>query len=746
MARLATHALKRIASGPLPAITLVVLLLVSLFMMSESTQNSAQFGRLYVWLLGFNIAGLVVLVGLILANLLRLARQVRHQTAGARLSLRLVLIFSVLALAPVSLLYYFSLQFLHRGIDSWFDVRVEQALTDGLELGRSSLDLNMRTVLRWQQSLAEQFLDITEGQATFILDDLLPGSAASELTLLASNGRIIASSSTDPTALVPSQPGEEILLLVRQRQPYVGLDTIRDLGLYIRVVVPIPLAGETDLRMLQGLYPVPSSMRELANSVEEAFTQYRELAYLRTPLKFSFTLTLSLVLLFALLAAFWLAFVSARRLTAPIRDLVMGTRAVAAGDYGQRLPQPGNDDLGMLVRSFNEMTRRIAQSRDETQRSQLEVEQQKAYLEVVLGNLSSGVLSLDHDLTLRTANRAAEQILDVPLALCMGLTLDEISTEHEHLQPLRQAVQERARLGVDLAWQQELTLFGARGRQMLICRGSTLGLRDAEHAGQVLVFDDITNLIQAQRDAAWGEVARRLAHEIKNPLTPIQLSAERLRHKCSGSMPEADRELLERHTETIVQQVELMKGMVNAFSDYARPPRLERAPLALNPLVEELAELYRGTATGIRIGVDLDPRLPEIEADAGRMRQLLHNLLKNAFEALADRDDGRIQLRTRERGGPGGTLAELRISDNGPGIPQEVRERLFEPYMTTKLRGTGLGLAIVKKIVEEHGGMIDIKEPRSGGVSISIRLPTATRPGHAPDDGVPMQPPGARRA
>jgi nitrogen fixation/metabolism regulation signal transduction histidine kinase len=699
MARLATHALKRIASGPLPAITLVVLLLVSLFMMSESTQNSAQFGRLYVWLLGFNIAGLVVLVGLILANLLRLARQVRHQTAGARLSLRLVLIFSVLALAPVSLLYYFSLQFLHRGIDSWFDVRVEQALTDGLELGRSSLDLNMRTVLRWQQSLAEQFLDITEGQATFILDDLLPGSAASELTLLASNGRIIASSSTDPTALVPSQPGEEILLLVRQRQPYVGLDTIRDLGLYIRVVVPIPLAGETDLRMLQGLYPVPSSMRELANSVE-----------------------------FALLAAFWLAFVSARRLTAPIRDLVMGTRAVAAGDYGQRLPQPGNDDLGMLVRSFK-MTRRIAQSRDETQRSQLEVEQQKAYLEVVLGNLSSGVLSLDHDLTLRTANRAAEQILDVPLALCIGLTLDEISTEHEHLQPLRQAVQERARLGVDLAW-----------------RGSTLGLHDAEHAGQVLVFDDITNLIQAQRDAAWGEVARRLAHEIKNPLTPIQLSAERLRHKCSGSMPEADRELLERHTETIVQQVELMKGMVNAFSDYARPPRLERAPLALNPLVEELAELYRGTATGIRIGVDLDPRLPEIEADAGRMRQLLHNLLKNAIEALADRDDGRIQLRTRERGGPGGTLAELRISDNGPGIPQEVRERLFEPYMTTKLRGTGLGLAIVKKIVEEHGGMIDIKEPRSGGVSISIRLPTATRPGHAPDDGVPMQPPGARRA
>ncbi len=746
MARMAPHTLRRLASGPVPAITLVVVLLVSLFMMSESTQNSAQFGRLYVWLLAFNVLGLVILVGLILINLVRLARQVRHQTAGARLSLRLVLIFGALAVAPVSLLYYFSLQFLHRGIDSWFDVRVEQALTDGLELGRSSLDLNMRIVLRWQQSLAEDLIDITESQATFVLDDLLPGSAASELTLLAANGRIIASSSTDPTALVPSQPGEDILLLVRQRQPYVGLDTLRDLGLYVRVVVPIPLAGETDLRMLQGLYPVPARMREQANSVEAAFSQYRELAYLRTPLKYSFTLTLSLVLLFALLAAFWLAFISAGRLTAPIRDLVMGTRAVAAGDYGQRLPQPGNDDLGMLVRSFNEMTRRIAQSRDETLRSQREVEQQKAYLEVVLGNLSSGVLSLDHDLTLRTANRAAEQILDVPLGVCIGLTLTEITADHDHLQPLLEAIRERARLGVDLAWQQELTLFGTGGRQVLICRGTTLGLLDAEHAGQVLVFDDITTLIQAQRDAAWGEVARRLAHEIKNPLTPIQLSAERLRHKCSASMKAEDRELLERHTETIVQQVELMKGMVNAFSDYARQPRLERAPLDLNPLVEELVELYRGSQPGVRLQVDLDARLPAIEADPGRMRQLLHNLLKNAVEALAGQARGSVVVRTRERHTAGGTLAELRVSDNGPGIPAAVREHLFEPYMTTKPRGTGLGLAIVKKIVEEHGGMIDVKEPRSGGVSISVRLPTTVRTTVPAPNGAPPQSPDARRA
>jgi nitrogen fixation/metabolism regulation signal transduction histidine kinase len=732
---MAAHPLRRLLSGPLPAITLVLLLLVSLVLMSESTQNSAQFGRLYVWLLGLNLAGLVVLIGLILANLVRLARQVRQQAAGARLSLRLVVIFSALALAPVSLLYYFSLQFLHRGIDSWFDVRIEQALTDSLELGRSSLDLNMRVVLRRQLALADDLAEVTEGQATFVLDDLLPGSAASELTLLAANGRIIASSSIDPAALVPSRPGEDILLLVRQRQPYVGLDPIRDLGLFVRVVVPIALGGNTELRMLQGLYPVPERMRELAATVEDAFTQYRELAYLRTPLKFSFTLTLSLVLLFALLAAVWLAFISARRLTAPIRDLVMGTRAVAAGDYGQRLPQPGNDDLGMLVRSFNEMTRRIALSRDEAQRSQSEVEQQKAYLEVVLGNLSSGVLSFDHALALRTANRAAEQILDIPLTTCLGQTLDRIATDHEHLQPLLAAWRERAQPGVGLAWQREITLFGHRGRQVLICRGSTLSASDPEHAGEVLVFDDITMLIQAQRDAAWGEVARRLAHEIKNPLTPIQLSAERLRHKCSQSMAPADRELLERHTETIVQQVELMKGMVNAFSEYARPPRLERAPVALNPLVEELVELYRGSAEGVILAADLEPALPLIDADPGRLRQLLHNLLKNAVEALAGQADGRIVIRTRGRHASGGMQVELRISDNGPGIPAAVRERLFEPYMTTKLRGTGLGLAIVRKIVEEHGGMIEIKEPRSGGVSISVRLPVTVAGNPLPADG-----------
>jgi len=721
---MAAQPLRRLLTGPLPALVLVTLLLLSLFLMSEATQDSARFGRLYVWLVGFNVAGLVVLVLLIIANLARLAAQVRQQVAGARLSRRLVLIFSLLALAPVSLLYYFSLQFLHRGIDSWFDVRIEEALSDALDLSRASLDLNMRVVLRWQESMVAKLEDVGTEQAAFLLDKLLPGSGATELTLMAHNAHIIASSSTDPTELVPNQPNEETLLLARQAPPYVALDPISDEGLFVRVLVPVPVAGSTDPRLLQGLYPVPKRLNELAGSVEQAFSTYRELAYLRKPLLYSFTLTLSLVLLFSLLAAVWLGFLSARRLTAPIRDLVMGTRAVAAGDYSQRLPQPGNDDIGMLVRSFNEMTRRLAVSRDATQRSQKEVQQQKGYLEVVLGNLSTGVLTFDRHLSLRTANLAAEQILGVPLPTYAGRTLAGIVAGHDYLAPLREAWTGPLLRSSREPWQAEVTLFGPHGRQVLMCRGSALAATDPDHAGQVVVFDDVTALIQAQRDAAWGEVARRLAHEIKNPLTPIQLSAERLRHKCSPSMQANDRALVERHTETIVQQVEMMKKMVNAFSDYARPPSLQREPLALNTLVEELLELYRaGDEARVALHADLDPDLPPISGDPGRLRQLLHNLLKNALEALAESAVPSITVTTRCRTEGGRNNVELCVIDNGPGLPDTLRDRLFEPYMTTKLKGTGLGLAIVKKIVEEHGGIIEIKEPHDGGVAVSVRLP-----------------------
>lgn len=717
--------LKWLVSSPLPAIALATLLLASLFLMSEVTQNSARFGRGYVWLLVLNIGGLVAMLLQIGANLFRLAQKYRQQAPGARLSLRLVVIFSALALAPVSLLYYFSLQFLHRSIDSWFDVRIEASLTDALELGRSSLDLYMRELLRQQQQVAAELETVSAEQAAFQIDDLLLATGASELTLMATNAHIIATASRDPITLVPYQPPEEILQLLRQGQPYFSLDPIHERDLYIRIFVPVAATADAGARILQALHPVPKRINTLAANVEEAFTQYRELTYLRTPLKYSFTLTLTLVLLFSLLAAVSAALFSARRLTAPIRDLVAGTRRIAAGDYDQQLPLPGSDDLGLLVRSFNDMTQRIARSREIARISQEEVEQQKAYLEVVLGNLSSGVLSFDPGLRLRTANLTAARILDVSQQALANRDSRALAAEYTHLAPLFEAFHAHtAEPGYPL-WQEEVTLFLKRGRMVLMCRGTELVGHDPEHSGHVLVFEDITALIQAQRDAAWGEAARRMAHEIKNPLTPIRLSAERLRYKCAPSLPDSEREILERHTEMIVQQVEMMKEMVNAFSEYARPPRPQRARVLLNALVEESVDLYRAGNAMITLESDLDPELPPFDADPVRLRQLLHNLLKNGVEAVEDTPHGRVLVTTRLGTEHGRGFAEISVTDNGPGIDESIRDHLFEPYMTTKPKGTGLGLAIVKKIVDEHGGIIVAKESPAGGTTIMIRLPLA---------------------
>lgn len=699
---------------------LFLLLLASLLLMSNATENSQRFGNLYSLLLLVNVVGLVTLVALIAANLARMLRQYRRREAGSQLTARLVLIFILLSVVPVTLVYAFSLQFLLRGIDSWFDVRVEQALDDALELSRSSFETRMREVLRQTTSLTDELesgIMMGGSLRTLALDDMRTRAGATELTLMARNGTIIATSSVETTQLVPNTPGDAVLLQVHQGHTYVGLDPIEGAGLHVRVVVgtdPVSPGGET--YVLQALYPVAGRMSNLADSVQTAFAQYRELAFMRTPLKYSFTLTLSLVLLLTLLMAVWVAFYSARRLVAPVTDLAEGTRAVAAGDYDKQLPAAGYDELGFLVSSFNEMTRRISRAQEEVRHSQRQAESQRAYLEAVLGSLSSGVLTLDRRHVLRTSNKAADQILGAEVRACMKQPFTELGVRHPHLQQFVEVLEPRLLRG-NREWREEVTLFGGGGRQVLMCQGSAL-----PGSGFVVVFDDITTLIQAQRNAAWGEVARRLAHEIKNPLTPIQLSAERLRHKYLRSMEGNDAEVLDRLTHTIVQQVEAMKEMVNAFSNYARSPALQLEQLQLNDLVREILELYRGPGRPLEIETGLDPTLPAIEADAGRLRQVLHNLLRNAEEA-AGAATVKVEIATRCSEETGCRHVELRVVDHGPGIPEEILGQLFEPYVTTKPKGTGLGLAIVKKIVEEHGGVIWAENLTTGGVCFGLRLP-----------------------
>ena len=725
---MAVAAVSRSRLGIWPMLVLFVILLVSLSLMSDATHNSERFGQMYSWLLLLNALGLVVLIGLISTNLFWLVSQYRTRAPGARLTSRLVITFVILAVLPIAVVYYFSLQFLQRGIDSWFDVQIEQALDDALELSRGSLDVRLGDLLRLTEKVASELGDMSPTALPFGLYDLRVRSGAIELTVFGMDGRIVASSSVEGTDIIPRRPSDQAMLSLTPGRSYVGLDPI-DSELFVRAVVPVTTTRRAaEPLTLQALYPIPERLGRLASNVENQIVRYRKLAYLRKPLKYSYILTLSLVVVLSLLSAVWVAFYSARRMVEPIGVLAEGTRAVAEGDYSKRLPVDSEDELGFLVRSFNDMTRRLAAARDQTRRGQQEVESQRAYLETVLGSLSSGVLSINGAGELRTVNESASQILGIDLSSELGNSLEDIQARHKFLEPLFSLIAKR-HAAQQLDWQEQVTLFDNAGRHVLMCRSTALPVSDDLSGGEVIVFDDVTDLIRAQRDAAWGEVARRLAHEIKNPLTPIQLSAERLRHKYLKSMDSDEAEILDRATRTIVQQVDTLKDMVNAFGDYARAPMLQLEPLDLHELIRDIAELYRGSS--LRIQLDLAEPAPMISGDAGRMRQLLHNLFKNALEAVRDKDDGELVVHSKWVLESGDRFIEISFSDNGSGFSDEVLERLFEPYVTTKTRGTGLGLAIVKKIVEEHNGQIRAQNTEQHHASIELRFHAETRRGLA---------------
>ncbi|HFD31388.1 MAG TPA: HAMP domain-containing protein [Gammaproteobacteria bacterium] len=726
--------IKRFFSGNSPIAVVVVLLLTSLYLMSVATHNSLLFGRLYSVLLGINLLATILLVALIGKSVWHLIQQYRQGKTGSRLTTRLVIMFVVLSTTPVSVVYYFSLDFLQRGIDSWFDVRVENALNDALELSKASLGVRMRELLRQTQLMAPRLNAISNELTTLTLNELRNESGANELTLFTNDGQIIASSISETTRLLPQQLEDNTLQRLRLGQDDFGLVPIPEIGLHIRISINMASPDPAlDGRILQLLYPITPRINELAENVQQAFSAVRSLTILRLPLKYSFILTLSLILLLSILTSIWAAFFAARRMVAPISDLVEGTRAVAAGNYEKRLPLPGKDELGFLVRSFNEMTQKIAMAQESARISQQQAETQHGYLESILGNLSSGVITLNSHNFLQTTNHAANQILSASLNPFIGHFLDDAIEDNPQLQQLVDAIYPHIE-AKEKKWQEEVTLFIGGTRKILICRGTLITLsthtEDLEN-GSIIVFDDVTELVKAQRNAAWGEVARRLAHEIKNPLTPIQLSAERIRHKYLEKMDIDDADILDRSTHTIVQQVETLKEMVKAFSDYARMPTLTLDTIDLNKIITEVLDLYVSSNNDTLYSVTLDSSNPEIEADIGRFRQLLHNLIKNALEANQENHtesqretkDEKIYISTRCAEEHACRYVELKITDTGPGIAEDMFDQLFEPYVTTKPKGSGLGLAIVKKIVEEHGGMIFAENAKEGGASIIIRLP-----------------------
>ena len=701
------------------------LAIVGLVMLSEFSGDSEQFARLYRIILSINLLAAAVLMALIGANLVRLYRDYHARVPGARIESRLVSAFVVLVIAPLAVVYLYSAQFINEGIDSWFDVDVEQGLNDALDLSRSALNIQMRENMSRTRAMADVLYGLPDTDIYAYVPRLRADANAQELSVFAGASRIIATSSTNPAGQLPALPSEELLLSLRRSGSYVSLEPGSDDSYVVQTALLLPGGFGRSARVLKVLYPLDAGLGPLAGSVQNTVTRYAELSFLRDPLKGGFFLTLSLVVLVTMLIAVYSAFFFARRLSAPVQSLIAGTRSVARGDFDTRLPSGGSDEIGLLVDSFNDMIEQLDAARSDARRNEAQVENERASLEVVLARLSTGVIALEQNLTLRTANRAAEQLLGQDLRVREGLALQSLAAGNPALQQIVDILLERLEAR-QTEWREQIVLNTGSGGRVFVCACTALPGSYRSRSGLVLVFDDITELLQAQRDAAWGEVARRLAHEIKNPLTPIQLSAERLRRKLLDAVDPASVEILDRATQTIIQQVVAMRDMVNAFSEYARAPAMNRTLVDLNQLISQVADLYPAQKSLPVIRLDLDPQLPDMSLDAVRIRQVLHNLIRNALEALEQQPGAELVISTALLRDKKGLRAEIAVTDNGPGLSAADQEHIFEPYVTTKTKGTGLGLAIVKKLVEEHGGSVMLSSEVGQGTRVRILLPLAS--------------------
>jgi len=697
-----------------------ILAVILLYLLSHASANSAASGNYYTTLLVLNIGLAGALILLIGVQLTRLYRQISQKVMGSRLTLRLLSALALMAIIPGLLVYAVSVNFLTRSIESWFNVKVEKALEGGLRLGQSALDIMLADVEQKSESMAINLAFQPSNTHLTVLNDLREKSGIQDAVLLTLQGRILAFSSGDPSSFLPDLPSVPQLRQARQHV-YGTIEPIPDKGLYLRVLAPVnmpELAGET--RILQLLQPVPKALSTTAESVQAVYQDYQELSLSRESLKEVFSLTLTLVLMLAMLSAVSIAFVVSRRLSEPLAILAKGTEALARGDYTTVLPAHGKDELGILVQSFNTMTRQLGEATSAAERNRARVEAARGYLATILAHLSSGVLALNDRAELRTHNLAASNILGVALAEFAGQPLKLLAEKVAVLEDFAGSVLRHFHADESGEWQEQMEIVTTQGKRTILIRGTRLP--HSADSGFLVVFDDITAMVQAQRDAAWGEVARRLAHEIKNPLTPIQLSAERLEHKLTSKLDPDDAEMLRRATNTIVSQVSAMKTMVNEFSEYARAPAVNLTEVDMNALIEDVIALYEPEA--IKLKLQLKRGATKVLGDATMLRQVLHNLLQNAQDALAGREDAEIIISTLIKDKD----LILNVQDNGEGFPIDIISRVFEPYMTTKRHGTGLGLAIVKKIIEEHKGSIKIENQPTGGAIVMVALPVFTAP------------------
>ncbi len=694
---------------------------ILLFLLATASANTSLFAGRYDVLLMLNGAMVVLLMLLVAYQLLRLRRSLRRGVFGSRLAVRLVLLFALVAGLPGALVYAVSLQFLGKSIESWFDVRVDRALEGGLNLGRRTLDYLLQETTNRASQVAAALAEPGTVPTAARLSRAIEQSGLSDATLYSTSGAVLAVAGVGTST--PEPPSAAALRRARLQQPTSTIEQASEGSLVLKVVVPVNSDDRLEpLKVLQIVEPVPKSLAQDAEKVQTGWNDYQEISFSRQALKRLYWVTLTLTLLLALTFALGLAVVLSERFSRPLGLLAAGTRAVAQGDFSRRQPVTSRDELGVLTESFNTMTAQLDDAHRKAEESRKAIETTRAYLESILANLSAGVLAFDERYRLRTANASAAVILQQPLAELTGAALADWGRRLPALSPFAELVAEGFRASRDGQWQKQAELAVASMTRVLLLRGSRLP--GSPVAGYVVVFDDVTDLAQAQRDAAWAEVARRLAHEIKNPLTPIQLSAERLELKLAGKLDAADQDALRRGTQTIVAQVAAMKHMVDDFAVYARQPRPGRMqPVDLGGLLLDVLALYDNLRS--HIALRLPPSPVVIHGEPTRLRQVFHNLLQNSIDAQADSDDPQFEITLVARAGGDGGEAVLTFCDAGPGFASDVVQRAFEPYVTTKSKGTGLGLAIVKKIVDEHGGRVEVgaRAPHGARVALFFPLP-----------------------
>ena len=713
---------------------IVALGLVLIFLLTQATGNRELYERNYAILFTLNIGVAALLLLVIGWITLRLLLRLRQRKFGSRLLVKLAAIFALVGLFPGVTIYFVSYQFVSRSIESWFDVKVEGALAAGLNLGRVTLDTLAADLGNRTRQAATQLSQSPDASPSLVLERLRDQLAAKDVVLWSASGQLLASAGQSRFLMQPERPTPQQLRSARSKRVMTQIEGLDDAVLSMDIVQPprkarikaIALVSDTNFdltsadRFLQITEDLPPDLVVNAIAVQEANREYQERALARDGLRKMYIGTLTLSLFLAVFGAVLLAVLLGSQLARPLLLLAEGVRQVAQGDLRPKAVLSSNDELGGLTRSFAVMTQQLADARSAVQQSMLQVDGARANLQTILDNLTTGVLVLDIYGHIRSSNPGAARVLQAPLADYLGKLLSDVPG----LEVFGKAVQaqfeaylaENAAHGLE-HWQQTFELHGGfagadDAAVSLIARGAKMpGTEEC-----LLVFDDVSAMVSAQRADAWGEVARRLAHEIKNPLTPIQLSAERLEMKLANKLQPPEQALLTKSVKTIVDQVDAMKRLVNDFRDYARLPAAELMPIDLNALVAEVMQLYDHGAA-IPIQVELDPSVPLIRGDAQQLRQVMHNLLQNAQDAQEGQPVTRpAQVTLMTKYSSASNRVRLLVRDNGAGFPDNILKRAFEPYVTTKAKGTGLGLAVVKKIADEHGARIDISNRVADGV------------------------------